>query len=132
MGSRGPMPGMIFERRAEDASRKYRELGNEVYFNFVSYQVLNKSHFHCHFITFVNGTIQIDKATNVIIVGGGAVGVELAGEIAERYSAKLVSIIHKRSYLVSPSYGDQFQRKVKNVLKDRSVQALLGNLCKWE
>ena len=54
-------------------------------------------------------------------------GVELAGEIAERYSAKLVSIIHKRSYLVSPSYGDQFQRKVKNVLKDRSVQALLGN-----
>ena len=69
---------------------------------------------------------KIDKATNVVIVGGGAVGVELAGEIAERYSAKLVSIIHKRSYLVSPSYGDQFQRKVKNVLKDRSVQALLG------
>ena len=68
----------------------------------------------------------------MIIVGGGAVGVELAGEIAERYSAKLVSIIHKRSYLVSPSYGDQFQRKVKNVLKDRSVQALLGNLCKWD
>ena len=38
VGSRGPMPGKIFERRAEDASRKYRELGNEVYFNFVSYQ----------------------------------------------------------------------------------------------
>ena len=37
VGSRGPMPGKIFERRAEDASRKYRELGNEVYFNFVSY-----------------------------------------------------------------------------------------------
>ena len=88
--------------------------------------------FSLSFQTFVNGTIQIDKATNVIIVGGGAVGVELAGEIAERYSAKLVSIIHKRSYLVSPSYGDQFQRKVKNVLKDRSVQALLGNLRKWE
>lgn len=32
VGSRGPMPGKIFERRAEDASRKYRELGNEVYF----------------------------------------------------------------------------------------------------
>ena len=30
VGSRGPMPGKIFERRAEDASRKYRELGNEV------------------------------------------------------------------------------------------------------
>ena len=29
-GSRGPMPAKIFERRAEDASRKYRELGNEV------------------------------------------------------------------------------------------------------
>ena len=80
------------------------------------------------FHNLLNHFIQIDKATNVIIVGGGAVGVELAGEIAERYSAKLVSIIHKRSYLVSPSYGDQFQRKVKNVLKDRSVQALLGNL----
>ena len=40
VGSRGPMPGKIFERRAEDASRKYRELGNEVYFNFVSYQML--------------------------------------------------------------------------------------------
>ena len=40
VGSRGPMPGKIFERRAEDASRKYRELGNEVYFNFALHQML--------------------------------------------------------------------------------------------
>ena len=38
VGAKGPMPAKIFERRAEDASRKYRELGNEVstgckYFN---------------------------------------------------------------------------------------------------
>ena len=30
VGSRGPMPAKISERRAEDASRKYRDLGNEV------------------------------------------------------------------------------------------------------
>ena len=30
VGAKGPMPAKIFERRAEDASRKYRELGNEV------------------------------------------------------------------------------------------------------
>ena len=50
VGSRGPMPGKIFERRAEDASRKYRELGNEVYFNFVSYQFSMAVVFHVLFM----------------------------------------------------------------------------------
>ena len=44
---------------------------------------------------------QIDKATNVIIIGGGAVGIEMAGEIAQKYSAKMITIIHSNSCLVN-------------------------------
>jgi NADH dehydrogenase FAD-containing subunit len=36
----------------------------------------------------------------VIIVGGGAVGIEMAGEIAQKYSAKMITIIHSNSVLV--------------------------------
>ena len=32
VGARGPLPAKVFERRAEDAARQYRELGNEVKF----------------------------------------------------------------------------------------------------
>ena len=36
----------------------------------------------------------------MIIVGGGAVGIELAGEIADKYSAKMITIIHSNTSLV--------------------------------
>ena len=54
----------------------------------------------------LESSFQIDKANNVIIVGGGAVGIELAGEIADKYSAKMITIIHSNTSLVIliPSY----------------------------
>ena len=41
----------------------------------------------------------------MIIVGGGAVGIELAGEIADKYSAKMITIIHSNTSLVIISLG---------------------------
>lgn len=62
-------------------------------------------------------------------MGGGAVGVEMAGEIADKYSAKLITVIHSRSCLVSPTFGERFQTKLQDVLLEKNIQTLLGDYC---
>ena len=60
------------------------------------------------------------------MVGGGAVGVELAGEVASKYPDKLVSIIHGGTFLVTMNYGHKFQRSITSGLKDRNINFRLG------
>jgi NADH dehydrogenase FAD-containing subunit len=41
----------------------------------------------------------LKESTDVLIVGGGVVGVELAGEIAAKYGDKNITIVHNGSNL---------------------------------
>ena len=70
---------------------------------------------------------EIQKANDVIIVGGGSVGIEMAGEISEKYFLKRVTIIHNSEELVSKSLGEPFQQKLKKILKDNGIRTILGN-----
>ena len=42
---------------------------------------------------------EIEKANDIVIVGGGATGVELAGEICDKYKMKKLTLIHSRQIL---------------------------------
>ncbi|KAL7422869.1 hypothetical protein Q5752_002166 [Cryptotrichosporon argae] len=46
---------------------------------------------------------QIKAATKVLIIGGGAVGVETAGEINAAYPTKTVTLVHSDSGLLHPT-----------------------------
>ncbi|OCF33245.1 hypothetical protein I316_04986 [Kwoniella heveanensis BCC8398] len=46
---------------------------------------------------------DIRKATRVVVAGGGAVGIEIAGEIKAHYPEKQVTIVHKDIGLMSPT-----------------------------
>ena len=67
---------------------------------------------------------KLNKARSVLIIGGGLVGVELAGEIIERYPEKEVTLIHAQSHLMERSpekaqdYAERFlaRKKVKIIL----------------
>jgi NADH dehydrogenase FAD-containing subunit len=47
---------------------------------------------------------DIESAESIAIVGGGAVGVEFAGEIKSRYPGKTVSVIHSSERLINARF----------------------------
>ncbi|KAK6905565.1 hypothetical protein I203_106395 [Kwoniella mangroviensis CBS 8507] len=56
---------------------------------------------------------DVEEAKKVVIVGGGAVGVEIAGEIAAHHPDKSVTLVHKAYGLLSPTPPDEIQGKVQ-------------------
>lgn len=72
---------------------------------------------------------EIAEAKKIIIVGGGAVGVELAGEIAEKYSGqkqKHVTLVHRGRALLNDVYPDKLRGSLKSQLESRGVDVLTG------
>ncbi len=68
---------------------------------------------------------KLEGAKKVLIVGGGLVGVELAGEIIERYPTKDLTIIHGAERLMErqPPKASRFAQKF---LTKRGVKILVG------
>ena len=60
------------------------------------------------------------------MVGGGAVGIEMAGEVAGKHANKFVTVIGAGKHLVTMNYGHKFQRKIVSALRDRNINALTG------
>ena len=56
-------------------------------------------------------------------------GVELAGEIVDRYSDKNVSLIHSGTALVTTNFGEKFSKRIIRHLKEScNVNVILGTL----
>ena len=71
----------------------------------------------------------IDRSKNVVIVGGGLVGVELAAEIAYFYPDKKVTLIHSKRSLIERN-SKAAQRYVLSYLTERGVWVLLNQKAK--
>lgn len=63
-----------------------------------------------------------------MIIGGGATGVELAGEIRDEtsYDDKSVSLIHSGPALLNYDFGEKIQVNAKAQLEDKNVKLFLG------
>lgn len=70
---------------------------------------------------------KIKASKGVAIVGGGAVGSELAGEIRDVFPDKKITIIHKQSHLLSSVYPDKFRTDVDNRWTRRQILLNLGD-----
>ncbi|KAM0548743.1 hypothetical protein ACHAPJ_009739 [Fusarium lateritium] len=68
---------------------------------------------------------RIEKADEIAVVGGGAVGVELATEIKEKYPEKKISLIHSRNQLL-PRFGAKLHEYVLSALQNQDIEVLLG------
>ncbi|KAJ3189652.1 Apoptosis-inducing factor 2 [Irineochytrium annulatum] len=68
----------------------------------------------------------VERAARILIVGGGPVGVETAGEIRARYPEKEITVVHDRPGLIPGPYGDAFRENVKAALERHRVKVILN------
>lgn len=64
---------------------------------------------------------QLQAAQSVAVVGGGAVGIELAGEIASGMPQLQVSLVHAHQELL-PNYPERLSKQLKKQLQSLGVQ----------
>lgn len=70
---------------------------------------------------------QIQKSSSILIVGGGPVGVEIAGEIKSKYPKKTVTILDANTKLVSgANVRDKFRSKLGRYLKRLDIKVVTG------
>ena len=72
---------------------------------------------------------KIREAPRIAIIGGGAVGVELSGEIKYQYPEKEVSLVHSGATLLDkcdPPVLPRFHRFALNQLEELGVELYLG------
>ncbi|HLC62969.1 MAG TPA: FAD-dependent oxidoreductase [Candidatus Nanoarchaeia archaeon] len=78
---------------------------------------------------------QLEKAEKILIIGGGIVGVELAGEILDKYPGKKITIVHSHRRLMqrcsekSSRYAEKYLlgKGVEIVFNDRVVKGVKGD-----
>ncbi|KAJ7022050.1 hypothetical protein C8F04DRAFT_1139253 [Mycena alexandri] len=71
---------------------------------------------------------RFKKAGKIVLVGGGAVGAEFAGEIKDVWPDKEVTIVHgDTGGLLSSAYPARFRTSLAKSLEARGVNILLGD-----
>ena len=71
-----------------------------------------------YFQTFQQG---IQKAASIAIVGGGAVGVQMATDLKELYPEKNVTLVHSRDRLM-PLYHPKMDEILRERMNELGVQ----------
>lgn len=69
---------------------------------------------------------EIKEAKDIVVVGGGAAGVEVAGDIKSRYPDKNVTLVHSRDHLLNNFPGDSLHEIAKKALEGLGVTLYLG------
>jgi len=68
----------------------------------------------------------ISKAKHIVVVGGGPVGVELTGEIRDKYKDVEITLVSSSEALVSAQFGDKFQSNIKASLSSSNIKIEVG------
>lgn len=69
---------------------------------------------------------QVLAASSVVIVGGGAVGVQMATDLKELYPAKKVTVVQSRDRLM-PKFHPQFHDLIMQRFAELGVEVITGN-----
>ncbi|KAF7350365.1 Apoptosis-inducing factor [Mycena venus] len=67
-------------------------------------------------------------AGSYLLVGGGAVGCELAGELKDMWPEKEVTLVHGQRLLFNDTYPDRFRKSAADHLTGRGVKIHLGDI----
>ncbi|KAJ6621167.1 hypothetical protein B0H10DRAFT_1911283 [Mycena sp. CBHHK59/15] len=67
------------------------------------------------------------KAKKIVLAGGGAVGIELAGEIKDIWPAKEITIVHGEAQLMNKTYPASFRKGLEKRLHARGVKFIFDD-----
>ncbi|KAH9477744.1 Apoptosis-inducing factor-like protein A [Psilocybe cubensis] len=70
---------------------------------------------------------KIHDAKHIVIAGGGAVGIEMSGEIKDAYPNKHVTIVHANRLLLGDIYPDKFRENIESRIRLRGVNILFND-----
>ncbi|TFK28571.1 FAD/NAD(P)-binding domain-containing protein [Coprinopsis marcescibilis] len=73
---------------------------------------------------------KIKEAENIVIAGGGPVGIELCGEIKDVYPDKSVTIVQGDRLLLNDVYPDKFRTQVVQRVRQRGVDIIFDDAIK--
>jgi len=101
-GSNGPFPNKLSEERLESVTRERYDRYAE----------------------------KVKASRTIVLVGGGAAGVEIAAEISALYPDKDITLIHASDQLVRPGLAPKIQKRILDVLSGYKVKVILGEKVK--
>ncbi|CAG8784738.1 3134_t:CDS:2, partial [Acaulospora morrowiae] len=68
----------------------------------------------------------IKDAKRILIIGGGPVGIELAGEIATNYQDKQITLVHSDTGLLNSKFPPKIRNMLADQLKELNVKLVFG------
>lgn len=74
---------------------------------------------------------RVEAATSVLVVGGGALGIQFATDIAAVYPQKRVTLLHSRHRLL-PKFDDGIHEEALQGLQELNVRVILGERLDFE
>ncbi|KAJ2807764.1 hypothetical protein H4R20_001142 [Coemansia guatemalensis] len=69
---------------------------------------------------------DVKRAKSVLVIGGGAVGVEIAGEVASEYPKKKVTLVHSGARLLPPNFKAGLSDGAVHKLQRVGVEVVLN------
>ncbi|RKP39174.1 hypothetical protein BJ085DRAFT_20624 [Dimargaris cristalligena] len=72
-------------------------------------------------------TDKLREAKRVVVVGGGATGVETAGDIKHAFPDKHVTLVHNGDLLLTPDSPDKFRQRLTRRTKEFGIDLILGD-----
>ena len=69
---------------------------------------------------------ELVQAGRVLIVGAGPTGLELAGEISDRWPEKQITILEPEPEILAGPYKQELREEVRRQLEERGVEFVLG------
>ncbi|KAI9065974.1 FAD/NAD(P)-binding domain-containing protein [Trametes sanguinea] len=70
---------------------------------------------------------KFEAANHVVVVGGGAVGIELAGELNYHWPGKKATLVHSEPLLLNDTYPERFRKDIERRLRAKGIDVLLGD-----
>ncbi|XP_064572662.1 ferroptosis suppressor protein 1 isoform X1 [Zonotrichia leucophrys gambelii] len=76
--------------------------------------------------TYEDMVKEVEKSQRILVVGGGAAGVEMAAEIKTEYPDKEVTLIHSKTALADVELLPSVRQVVKEILLRKGVRLMLA------
>lgn len=69
---------------------------------------------------------NVEKCNSISVVGAGAVGIEIAGDIKTKYPQKVVNLIHPHATFPPEPLTDKFKETIRDSLERANVNIMTG------